>query len=96
LARGRREKDIDRYRQLERLRQKRRRLAQAKAKGTGQGPDRQAVSRAGLAPQVSILLEDTLRIWDRAVAVSRAGLQRELVQALRLAARIVDEPEQGA
>jgi hypothetical protein len=54
------------------------------------------MSRAGLSPQVSTLLEDTLRIWDEAVAVSRAGLQRELAQALQVAARIVDGAGQGA
>jgi len=43
-----------------------------------------------------VLLEDALRIWDRTVAVSRAGLQRELLQALRLAAAPGDEMRQGA
>lgn len=86
------------------MRQRRRRLTQAKGRSGGRAPDRPAVvsraevemSRAGLSPQVSTLLEDTLRIWDEAVAVSRAGLQRELAQALQVAARIVDGAGQGA
>jgi hypothetical protein len=51
---------------------------------------RPEVSRAGLGPQVSVFLEDALRIWDRTVAVSRAGLRRELSQVLGLAAEFVD------
>ena len=84
LARRRRGRDLDRYRDLERSRQKRRRLAQARSGGLVQGPH-PAMSRAGLSLQVTVLLEDTLRTWDKAVATSRAGLARELLQTLQVA-----------
>lgn len=51
------------------------------------------MSRAGLPLEVTGLLEDALEVWDRAAVVSRAGLRREFLKSLRVAASLRRQAE---
>lgn len=91
LAKERREKDVLGCRTRDRERQRRRRSVPPEAGGAARAP----VSRAGLPLEVAGLLEDALELWDRAAALSRAGLRREFLLGLRVAAALRRQAEIG-
>jgi len=76
---------LERSREEERHRQRacRARRRETGGDGAGSGAVDGGVSRTELTPQVIELKGEILEIWDRALDVSRAGLQRELVRILR-------------
>lgn len=80
LAKRRRSRAPERFRGLERDRQRKHRGRV----GTVVTAD---LSRAGLSPQVPNLLDVALRIWDEQLIVSRRRFEQELARCVGLAGR---------
>lgn len=96
LARRRRARHLqdhrvaDRSRQ-QRLRERRREAGNAGAPGVADDVVA-AVSRAGLAAEVSLVVRVALESWDREIRLSRAGLERKLLMGIGRSRELLRQP----